>query len=184
MSNVIDVNDDFRAMSLKRFWENYSNANDSVTVKLFDGTMPTYAELEGFAVGVTHHSEGWMTTSQFEDNMLASPSGYTKLLDIQYSNLTNRRLTTQKQMDFFLSQRAESAFGLDDGKTATWFWMYQHVDNNPNSWSYWHIFGSVGLLDSGADMEMADPVIDTTRSYKLNDITVNFNINVQAQAPA
>lgn len=183
MSNVIDVNDDFRASALKRFWENYGNSTDSVTVRLFDGTMPTYTELEGYANGVTHHADGWMVTSEFNANMLAGGS-YTNLLSLTYTNLTNRRLTTQKQMDFFLSQRAESAFGLADGSTATWFWMFQHVDGNPDSYSYWHIFGTVGGIESGADLEMTDPVIDTTRSYKLNDITVNFNINVQAQQPA
>lgn len=183
MSNVIDVNDDFRAMALKRFWENYGNSTDSVTVRLFDGTIPTYSELEGFATGVSYHADGWMNNSDFHANMMAAPAGYTELLTLTYNNLTNRRLTTQTQMDFFLSQRSESAFGNVSSVTATWFWMYQHADNNPDGWSYWHIFGSVGAIDSGADLEMTDPVIDTSRSYKLNDITVNFNINVQAQAP-
>lgn len=171
----IVVNDSFRSAALKRYFANLSNTQDSISVKMFNGTMPTYEEIKAIADAGTYHADGWLNAGPFETGLIGA--GYTKLFDIQYLNMSQRRQTTYTTMDFFFSQRSESAFGLTDGQTATWFWIYQHNDNAPTSWNFWNLFGSIGLVDSGADIELIDNVISTTQSYKLNDINLNFNIN-------
>jgi hypothetical protein len=176
----IVVNDSFRSAALKRFFANLSNSQDSISVKMFDGVMPTYAEVKAFADTAGYSGTGDLNSGQFIAQL--EGAGYTNLFDIQYLNMTQRRQTTFTRMDFFFSKRAESSFGLDDGKTATWFWLYQHNDNAPTSWNYWNLFGTIGLVDSGADIELVDNVISTTQSYKVNDINLNFNINPTAPA--
>lgn len=179
----LDVNDDFRSMTLKRYFANLSNSNDGITVKVFDGVPPTYEELKALDLAAGHHTQGWT-----KPNLLLTEienAGYTQVFTIQYNNMTQRRQTTKTTMDFFLSQRAESAFGLPDAGSpvaGTWFWMYQHNDNDPNTISYWNVIGTVGGVDSGSDMELEDPLFVNTRSYKLNDINISFNINPVPQA--
>ena len=58
----IEINDDFRAMLLKLYWECYGNANDSISVILFDGTPPTQAEMQALA-----------DTTNNENNITCSP---------------------------------------------------------------------------------------------------------------
>lgn len=170
----IEINDDFRAMMLKRYWESYGNTADSVSVILFDGTMPTKEEMDAMVVGTTH-VDGWVYTNYLNTNL--ANAGYNQLLNIHFPNMTQRRLVTQTQMEFLFSQREETSFGLDDGKTATWFWMYQHPDGYPTgSVAYWNVVGTVGAVDSGADMELQDPVISTSRRHKMNDVTIQFDL--------
>lgn len=171
----IEINDDFRAMMLKRYWESYGNAADSVSVILFDGTPPTKEEMDTFVANTTLHVDGWLYAGQLLTEL--TNAGFNQLLNIEYDNMTQRRLVTQTQMEFLFSQREETSFGLDDGKTATWFWMYQHPDSNPTgSVAYWNVVGTVGVVDSGADMELQDPVISTSRRHKMNDVTIQFDL--------
>lgn len=171
----IEINDDFRAMLLKRYWECYGNATDSVSVILFDGTPPTQAEMQALADTTNYHADGWLYAGQMKDAI--ANAGYTELLNIMFNNMTQRRLVTQSQIEFLFSQRDETAFGLTDDKTATWFWMYQHPDNNPTSnLAYWNVVGTVGAVDSGSDMEIADTLISTSRRHKMNDVVIQFDV--------
>ena len=171
----IEINDDFRAMLLKRYWESYGNATDSVSVILFDGTPPTQAEMQALADTTNYHADGWLYAGQMKDAI--ANAGYTELLNIMFNNMNQRRLVTQSQIEFLFSQRDETAFGLTDDKTATWFWMYQHPDNNPtNNLSYWNVVGTVGAVDSGSDMEIADTLISTSRRHKMNDVVIQFDV--------
>lgn len=178
----IDFNDDFRSMMIKSYFGNptsfVSSSIDAITVKMFNGTPPTQAELEAIIAGdptiAFNSTEGWMDASDFEDALVAS--GFTKLLEINYNSMIQRRQTTKSSVEFFFSQRSESAPALVDGQTATWFWMYQHNDSSPTGVAYWHVAGTIDVIDSGADMEMLDPILTTTRNYKINDIAINFNL--------
>lgn len=174
----LDVNDDFRSMCLKRYFANLGNSNDGMTVKVFDGVAPDYATFKTIAetAATPYHPDGWLYTGNVLTEV--ANAGYTELFTIQYNNMTQRRQTTKTSMDFFFSQRAESAFGLTAAPTeGTWFWAWQHNDNNPDFVAYWNIIGTVGLVDSGSDMELVDNNFVDTRQYKLNDINLEFNIN-------
>jgi hypothetical protein len=189
----IDFNDDFRSLLIKSYYGNptsfVSSSIDSICIKMYTGNPPTQAELEQLikdneATLNFNSSEGWVSAGDIEDLLVDPGRGgnYTKLLDINFPNMTQRRQTTKSSVDFYFSQRSESAPGLVDGQTATWFWMYQHLDN-PRSWAYWHVAGTVGAIDSGADMELLDPVLVTNRNYKINDISINFNLQAQQPEP-
>lgn len=172
----LDVNDDFRSLCLKRYFANLSNSNDGITVKIFDGVAPDYAQIKAWADAAGYHPDGWTQSGDLRTQILGA--GHTEVFTIQYNNMTQRRQTTKTSMDFFFAQRGESAFGLTATPTpGTWFWAYQHNDNNPDFVAYWSVFGTVGLVDSGADMELEDTDFVDTRQYKLNDINLNFNIN-------
>lgn len=172
----LDVNDDFRSMCLKRYFANLNNSQDGITVKIFDGTPPTYAEMMAFNDAAGYHSDGWTQAGNLLTEL--ANAGFTEVFTIQYNNMTQRRQTTKTSMDFYFSQRSESAFGTTTlPTTGTWFWAYQHNDNAPTSIAYWNIMGTVGLVGSGADMELEDNDFVDTRQYKLNDINLNFNIN-------
>ena len=171
----IEINDDFKAVMLKRYWECYGNSADSISVVLFDGVPPTQAEMEAMVANTTLHADGWVYAGQLLTEL--TNAGYTQLLNLEYANMTQRRLVTQTQLELLFSQRSETAFGLTDDKTATWFWVYQHPDNNPTgSVAYWNISGTVGEVDSGADMEIQSTLISTSRRHKMNDVVVRFDL--------
>lgn len=172
MSNI-QINDDFRAMMLKQ----YFNGNQNIHIMMFDGTMPTDQERQTYVDACRIYSGDWLYAQDLEEQF-TTVGNYTKLFELDYNSLSERRMITQTSIDFLLSQRSESAFGLAEG-TAGWFWLFQYGTNF--TYSHWHLMGTVGAIDSGADLELKDPVISTTRSYKLNDLTVDFNLQVQTQ---
>jgi hypothetical protein len=170
---LIAVNDSMKSLLLKDSISDVTDRTEDVIVSLFNGPMPTKAD---FLAGLSYYSDGWVNASTMLSYLTSN--GATALLHAEYNNFAFREQVDITKMRFNLSKRSETFNGIADGE-AQFFLAFEQDEAGAYATAAvrWGIMGTVGLTGSGADLELPDVNILTSKRYRLNDLIANYQIN-------
>lgn len=164
-----------KSVLLKNTIVDINNNLEDVTISLFTGTPPTKADL--VANVDSWHSNGWAKPSSGFIDWITGTHGSTELVRQRYSNFSYIEHIDFTTVRFCFSRSTDVSTPLADGLVG-WFLMLQH--DEATSYTGADVrsaaVGTVGLIGSGADMEVTDTNIVTTKPFKFNDIQIDFNI--------
>jgi len=150
---------------------------------MYDGVMPTKADIEAALYSVTSGS-GIMngtTRGQYRQDLLHSlilAKGGVLRGFINYAAALTPQMSGPKRLRFPLSERTEELTKSAIGNVT--FFVMAIVGNTvtaptTNVPVYWFGIGTVGAPGSGADMELFGAAIDNTRAVRANDLVFDFN---------
>lgn len=168
-------NDALKAVLLKNQIFDIDNNFEHITFSFFTGAAPAKADLE--AAVDSWHSHGWAQIGPNFLDWIVNTHGSTELLTGQYTNFQYQEHVNFTTVKFGFSRREELFYPSADG-TAGWFIIILHNEGNPynNDTVRFAAVGSVGAIGSGADLELTDTALLTSKAIKLNDISIDFNI--------
>lgn len=150
---------------------------------MYDGTMPTKADIEAALYGTTSGT-GIMngtTRGQYRQDLLHAlilAKGGVLRGFINYAATLTPQMNGPKRLRFPLSERTEELTKSAIGNVT--FFTLAIVGSSvtaptTNVPVYWFGVGTVGLPGSGADMELFNSAIDNTRAVRANDVIFDFN---------
>lgn len=170
---LVALNDSMKALLLKDSISDVTDRLEDVVVSLFNGPIPTKADL---VANLNYTTDGWANVNSILPYVIDT-LGNVELLRAEYNNFGFREQLTPTQMRFNLSKRSETFDGIADG-VAQWFIAFEQDETTAyaSAAMRWGIIGTVGIEGSGADLELADVNIDSTKRYRLNDLIVNFQV--------
>lgn len=168
-------NDALKSVLLKTYMYNYKNSSDDVSVVLFEGAPPSKADL--IANVDSWHADGWAVFTSGIKTWITDTHGTPELATCTFSDFYYQEHTEFTKVKLSFSRRPELFTPTANG-TAGWFMIICNSGNGAFTGGYvrYAAVGTVGALGSGADLELSNPVISTTQELKINDITIDFNI--------
>lgn len=169
-------NDSFKAALLKTMVYDISNRQDNISFSIMNGPMPSKEDL--LSCIANYHTHGWPTfNAAMKTNIEALNGGTQILVSGGLSAFTYQEHLEPEKVRMFFSKRTER-FTPDFAGQAGWFILAYGTNTSmfANKTAYWSVAGSIGAYGSGADMELMDVNIDPSVPFKLNDVTLNYNI--------
>lgn len=167
-------NEALKSALIKDGMADINNRGEDIIVSFFTGTAPLKSEL---IPHLQYFTDGWVHFNSVL-NHITTTLGETELCRVEYNDFTYREHLEANKIRFNMSKRGDLFTPLADG-VAGWFLMFEQDEGTAyatNRVVRWGCVGTVGLPESGADLILADTTFSTSRRFRMNDVTINANI--------
>lgn len=167
-------NEALKSALMKDGFADVNTRGEDIICSIFTGTMPLKADL---IPHLNYFTDGWVHFNGVLTHVTTT-LGMTELVRCEYNDFTQREHLAATKVRFNLSKRSELFTPNADG-VAGWFLLFEQDEGTAyatNRVVRWGVVGTVGLPGSGADLILPDVNITVARPFRLNDITVNPNI--------